>query len=361
MKLAMRPRVLLRGAAGIAACAVLLWTLLPPPRAIVETLYSRGLYRAVASIVVPAVDLVPFSVSFASLGALGVGLPFIFWRSWRAGRRADSTARRILLGWLEGAAMAFIFSYALFLFVWGAGYQRERLQDSLGLAGAEASLDDVRRWVAGLLAGIERDDPPPGERDGVAALDSLRRSLASFVEEREGVSPALPRRVKRLPAGSLLSWGTSGVTVPFFLEPHVDGAEPEAIFLFIAAHELAHVAGYCGEADADLAAAISGLRADHPYARYAVSLLLFGKFIADLPVGERVEAVLKLPPAAREDRQAARSAAARHRIERLARAQDAVYNAYLRSHGVKDGMREYSFVVRLLVAAEKKGIVEVPR
>src|SRR5262249_45073723 len=149
----------------------------------------------------------------------------------------------------------------------------------------------------------------------------------------------------------LLSLGNSGVT-SFFLEPHVDGGEPDVAFLSVAVHELAHVAGFCGEADADLLAAVAGLRAEDAFARYAVALRLFRDFASELPREEYQAALGALPDLAREDLKAMDHAARRYQIETLARAQRKIYDSYLRSQGVKAGVREYSFVVKLLIALE---------
>jgi hypothetical protein len=256
-----------------------------------------------------------------------------------------------------------VLGYGLFVALWGAGYRRERLETRLGLDGAGVvpqHPQDIARWVAALSRLITRDIPQASLRDGARALESLHASLSRTIQAWDGTAPVLPRRVKRLPAGSLLAFGSAGITVPFFLEPHVDGGETEVSFLAVAVHELAHVAGYCAEADADLAAAFAGLRADDPYARYAVALWLFQDFAGLLPSRDDMTAAdASLPELAREDIREARRATARYRIPALARVQGKVYDAYLRSQGLKEGVREYSFIVRMLVAAERKGLIRI--
>ncbi|MBI4603163.1 MAG: DUF3810 family protein [Planctomycetes bacterium] len=356
-----RQRLPRRIATVCLAAACVLWTFVPPSPGWVEARYSRRAYPAIAAFLVRAGDLAPFSLSVMVLAfVLLVGPPAAA-RSWRRRRAEGASIAGASLGPVEGAATLAVAAYASFILLWGAGYRRERLEGRLGLEERTVEAGDIARWTAGLAGRVAADLPEDAGRDGARALASLRGSLSRLVATWDGAAPALPRRVKRLPAGWLLCFGTSGVTVPFTLEVHVDGGEPEIAFLAVAAHELAHVAGLCGEADADLAAALAGLEADDPYARYATALGLFRRFAAWLPAAERGAARSALPPRAQEDLEAMEDAARRYTVEGLAAAQHAVYHAYLKSQGVKEGMREYSQLVKLLVRAEAEGLARPGR
>jgi hypothetical protein len=323
----------------------------------VERWYSRGLYPWIAAVVVPLADLVPFSAGFtlyvlAPLAAVGLIVASRI-RSRRAGIRFV----RWTAGILASAAAAAVLLYAVFLVIWGAGYRREKIEVRLGLGGSSATADEVSRAAAALARRVASDFVEPALRREDEALRSLRDSLATVIQGWDGLSPALPRRVKRYPPGALLVFGTSGTIVPFILEANVDGAEPDVAFLATAAHELAHVAGLAGEDDADLAAAVAGLRADDRLARYATALRLFRKFAADLPREESERAYGALPAGALEDLRRIDEAARRYRVPALARAGRKVYDSYLRSQGRKEGVKEYSRVVGFLVRAAEKGIV----
>jgi len=337
-----------------------LWTFCPPPRAWVESWYSLGIYPYISAVMVPAISAIPFSVTLLALGA-GVLWFFLYPPlSWWRWRKRQASVRFILLHWFRVALAIFLCGYALFLVLWGMGYRRERLEHRWGLEATEASPEEVSRWVDGLRMAIERDLPRTADRDPDRALDSLIAALLQVVEEWQGAPPILPERVKRVPAGWLLAWGTTGVTVPWFIEPLVDGGEPDVAYLSVAAHELGHVAGFCAEADADFVAAVAGLRAKDAYARYAVELSLFRRFVALVSLEDRRKAYAALPAAARRDIDESRKAAKRYRRAKLDAIQTGIYDTYLRSQGLEHGVREYSFVVKLLAAAERKGIVKLP-
>src|SRR5262249_33647393 len=155
---------------------------------------------------------------------------------WRAGAR---------LGW--GLLWILALGYALFLFFWGAGYHRERLEDRLRLEVSQAKPADISRWMRGLAQTIGETNRPRGERREDRALASLRDAVATVAAEWDHSSVLLPRRVKKVFPGLFLAFGNAGVT-SFLLEPHVDGGLTPVTFLSTAAHELSHAAGYCGEA-----------------------------------------------------------------------------------------------------------------
>ena len=343
----------------LLALGEIAWCLAPPPRAWVERWYSQGLFPWIASWLVPAVGGVPFSLSIFGLVFVSILILVGAARGWRRRRRIGERALRVLAVGARSLIVVSVLIYAAFLIPWGAGYGRERLETRLELGKDAPLAAEVSRWTARLAERIASHLPEPDARSGELALASLQESLESTLQAWNGGTPALPRGVKSLPPGSLLSFGTSGLTVPFFLEPHVDAGLHETEWLTVATHELAHVAGYCAEADADFAAAVAGLNARDSYAKYSVELWLFQKFAAELPEGESRKAHESLPELAREDIAAARKAHSKHRIESFARLQSRVYDAYLRSQRLEEGLREYSIVVRLLVQAERKGIVKL--
>jgi len=275
--------------------------------------------------------------------------------------RGGIPLRRRALRWGGVVLEATVIVYAWFLLVWGAGYRRERLEDRLALGDGRPGEADIAAWVSGLGAIIRRDIPPPMARDEGRAVAAIRESLVDVLREWEGRGRPIPHRLKRLPPGTLLASGTVGMLIPFFLEAHVDAADLEVGRIQSAGHELAHAAGICGEADADLAGAVAGLRARDPYARYAAALSMFRDFAQYLPGDAMGKAYAELPEEAARDLEMVARNRKSHRAETLARVGRKAYDSYLRSHGVQGGVKEYGRLVELIVRAEHKGIVSIPR
>lgn len=338
--------------------ATLLWTVQPPPDGLVETVYVQGLYPWLSAAIVPLTDALPFSVSAAYLLIAPFFSVVVLGMSWqkRDGETRPAWARR----WVQRYATVGVVSYGCFLFLWGANYARVPVEQRLTFQTSETnqvSSDDLLTLSLDLAALMTRDLPGIGVRDTKTALESLRASLSEVVTDINGRAPTLPHRVKRLPPGLLLRFGVQGVASPYSLEAHVDGAITGPAFLAVAAHELAHVAGFSGEADADFVAALAGLRADDPYARYALSLSLFNKSVRGLSYGDRMTAYEALPDAARADLRVKRGVGQRYRVQGAARVSTGVNNAYLRVQGVEGGVADYDRTVRLLVVATQRGLV----
>ena len=328
--------------------AALLWSFVPPSSEWLERNYSRGLYPIIASVLVPITNAVPFS--FTALLLVLVPLGWLVWSVVKLrGRR--------VLEWLWGSALLVLTIYLLFVVTWGANYGRTTIEAQVGLASAKASEDDLRRLVDTLEQTVRQN--ARAERDMAAARATLRASLIQTVRAFTGITPTLPAWPKLLPTGSLIRFGNaSGVISPFTLEPHLDAALWETYSLAIGIHELAHIAGYAREADADFVAAVAGLRTEHPYARYAVALKLWSDAARQLPQTEYAKRLQALPQVARDDLESTLAPFLRYRLPAWIRGiQTQLYNRYLTSQGVSAGVGDYSRTTSLLIAAQRQRLL----
>lgn len=344
-------RTLRRTLSAAAALALAWYLALPPPRAWVERVYARGFYPRLAELVVPATNALP--VSLAALLALLVPL------AWLAAALVLARARawdRLL--WLTLGLAVVVAGW--FVLAWGLNYRRASVEAQFGLAVRDDP-QDAEALLAYLLAALRRD--VGAERDESRAQAALRRALQALVAEATGVTPSLPARPKLLPPGLLIRLGSaSGVMSPWTLEPHVDGALSEVGRLAVGLHEFAHVAGYAGEADADLVAALAGMRAEDGYGRYAVALRTFADALARLPAEARARWLEQLPPRAREDLVALQAPFARYAPPAwLLALQQSAFDRYLRSQGVTAGVADYGRAFALLAAALRQGWLGAPR
>ena len=140
----------------------------------------------------------------------------------------------------------------------------------------------------------------------------------------------------------------------------MDGAFPEAAFVYIAAHELGHVAGSMVEAEATLLGYVAGLGASDEFARYAVALDVYVDLASRLPGEARVAAFEKLPAVSVGDLQLSGAAVERYRIRVFERASSKIYDHYLKTQGIEEGKINYSRGVEHFVRAWRKGLVALP-
>jgi hypothetical protein len=141
--------------------------------------------------------------------------------------------------------------------------------------------------------------------------------------------------------------GIDGVMNPFFLEIILN---PEILPMerpFSVAHEWAHLAGYADESEANFVAWLTCARAD-ANGQYSGWLEALRYTMGGLPRAERTRLQQQLMPAVEDDLRAIN--------ERLGRADPVVsgmarnvYDAYLKSQGVNEGIASYGAMLRLLV------------
>jgi Protein of unknown function (DUF3810) len=329
------------GALLLAALA----SMLPIPAGFMETFYTRGLYPIIAAFLIPLTAPLPFSIALTGLIALPILALVLFLRSRRKRRPKPNlwrgTARVVL---------ALLCVYGAFQLLWGLNYRRESVETLLKLNTAPVTPTELERVARDLLK-VVRDNAGTS-RDPKLAISSLRDAIRDSVQAITGHAPTLPPRVKSPPAGWLIALRTSGVVSPLTLEAHVDPGLPEPFFVAVSAHELTHLTGFAGEADTDLIAALSGLRASDPYARYCVALNYFMDVYAELPANTRAALGAELPAVARSDWNAYVAALRRYKLpDAITNVTQGAYSGYLQSQGVSAGIRDYSRIVTLLAQA----------
>ncbi|GMW03865.1 MAG: hypothetical protein AMXMBFR84_49990 [Candidatus Hydrogenedentota bacterium] len=342
----------------VGVISVLL-TLYPPPTPWVEHFYSRGLYKWIASVLVAIHELVPFSLTGTVIVALALLLPACAAWRWKCSRGRGDRRTAIALELTKWTVAACAFLYGGFLLAWGANYHREPIEARLGLSEWKGNESDVARIRATLLTFIAEVRPADSERDTGRAVESAARSMRELTRKWDGSPAALPDHVKVVPGALLMRMMVLGVCSPFLVEPHVDGMLPPMPFIRVASHELAHVAGINGEAEADFAGWMAGLNSDDAYMRYATAIHVYLSLIQDLPDEEREAAYASLPGDAIAEWDLYRERLLRYRVAPLARVGAPAYNAYLKAQGVRAGIQDYNRGASLFLAAWDKGIIDL--
>ncbi len=348
---------------GAALTACCLWHFLPPSPEHIESLYSRGLYRIVVAGAAGISGALPFSLilfcctlTLPGFAALWIGL-WIYRR-----RRLGHPHWRGLLWGPKWMLFMLPLFWLWFLCFWGIGYQRMPIEARLGLEQGETTDAELKHIADELLELLLRDQPrSEADRDAARAVASISRAMMEVVEEWDGTPIRLPKRVKATPPGLFLMNGTAGMCVPFTLEAHVDGALPDASFVAVAVHELGHIAGVCDEGETNLIGYAAGLRAADPFARYAVALSLYRSIAAQLG-GETGRTVMeRLPKQAHDDLRRARDVQQQYHIDWLQKWSWRAYNHYLKSQGVKEGVKSYGRGAQLLADLWRAGRIALPK
>ena len=338
----------LQGAA-ITLAAVLLF--LPLPADAIERYYADWAYPSIQSGLTSWSNLTAFSLFDVMVLLFGAALVIAWTRTIRTAWRRRSLRLIVRAGAATLTAASIL--YVWFALAWGLNYARTPLEAAIGYDPsrvsasaleqlAERTVVEVNRThAAAHAAGFpEIGEPPP----------PLVRGLHA-VERRLGrPRPTIPGRPKRtFLIVFFRAAGVDGMHAPFLLETLLnrDLTPPERPAVL--AHEWAHLAGYAPEDDASFVGLLAALRADPP-SQYSAWLALFDDTVSQLPAPARQRLVAELQPGPQADR-----AAIRHRLEAridlVVRASWQTYDRYLKSQGVREGVRSYSRVVQLLLGS----------
>lgn len=344
----------------IGASLVVALSLTLPP-AWVEAGYCQGVFPWIQNAVVPVTGFVSWPLTLTVLLLLPIVWPLLAVSRWRRGRQRGVSRRTLALFGVLRFLRVLLYTAATFLLMWGIGYRRVPIEERWRLLDEQVEYEHVRDVGLRLLAIVRRDAPKEGESiDEVAAFAQIARQSRDLVMELEGWTPALPRHLKHPPEGLFIAVGIYGVCYPFTLEANVDAALPLPMRLAIGGHELAHVLGYCGEADANLVSFVAGIRADDPLARYSTALSMLRYAMNGPSISDNNWLHRNLPQRALDDLQALSDVNREHRVEVVSQVAGKLNDAYLKAQGVALGVDDYERGFRLFVHAFRKGMLELP-
>ncbi len=346
-----------QAAQALLVCIAAGAALVPRPEPVIERVYGGGVYPPLQAVVTGASNLMPLAVfdvgivvAVVLLGRWWTRALAALWRrrDWRPSGRA-----------LGATATLAAVVYLWFLVVWGLNYARPPLEVRLALPEVTPSPGDVAALLEQSVAEANALYRDAHHVDGFVPY-SAEHSVATALhalEARHGrPRPTVPGTPKpTLLAPYFRMAGVDGLTAPLALEtllnPDLTGPERP----FVLAHEWAHLAGYAAEADANFVAWLvtrePGIAAT---TRYSGALFLLSEAARQVPAEVRRASLAALGSGPRQDLADIASRMA-SRVDLVERIGWRVYDSYLRSQGVDEGVRSYSRVVELIVRARRQG------
>jgi hypothetical protein len=336
------------------------WFLFPPPPAFVERYFNHFWYPWLLRCLVPGTQSTPIPLVLFFVAAFLVWIGVLGIRKWIYFQKEAPNFFWKWIIWIFQKAFYLVPISLLWLIAfWGAGYRRQPVEnrlhfDSSAITGREA--EELRSQLLGV---VNRDLVPPEDRDGNRAIAAISASMSEMAAGWDGTPIKLPYRVKPTPRGLLLSGNTAGACSPFTLEALVDSALPETAYVYTAAHELGHIAGFCAEDEATFAGYVAGLRSGDRFARYACALDAYVDLVNQLRGTEAQTALRALPYLARQDLAKADQVYREYRVSWFTRIQVRAYNRYLQVQGIEEGLGNYSHGIILFACAWRKGMVSL--
>jgi hypothetical protein len=319
---------------------------------LVERWYSTSIYPAIQRTLTPALNLVPFA--WFDVLTLGVLLIFLLGigRVFRQARRGHG--RRAVPRFVLGAVTAAAVFYVAFLAMWGLNYRRLPMEERLVIDRAAPSPDEVLRlglMAAAQLNALHGAAHQEGWRTTPWRDRRMREAAATVQRTLSNAPPATPGRLKTSVYGLYFRWASvDGMINPLGLE--VIG-NPDLLPFerpFVAAHEWAHLAGYADESEASFVGFLTCVRARAP-AAYSGWLFLFWQVNGEVDESarQRLSAALEKGPS--DDVAAMAVRIRRGEVPMLRKRSWQIYDRYLRSNQVEEGIGSYGAVVTLLLRA----------
>lgn len=341
---------------GPLVAAALLLT--PWPAWFIEYAYSRGMYPYIQRVMTAASNRASWAVVD---GLLLAAAAYVAWRLVRAvAAMRERGVGSSLWELLRRALRTSAFVACAFLVVWGLNYRRVPLERVLrGEDRVIVSPDDIQalagRAVVGSRGTRPADPEPPAfEGESGEAFTALAARLAAPFQEalRQLGYPAMAvmgrPKVSRVLTPFFTAAGVTGMVNPLALESIVHAELLPFERPMVLAHEWAHLAGVADEADASAVAWLACTLGGTDLA-YSGHVFVVIETSAALPRPAWRDLRAGLDPGVVRDLDALHA--------RLTRQQPvvretafAVYDGYLKSNSVADGVRSYSRVLRVLAA-----------
>ena len=319
---------------------------------VAEEVYGAFLYPAVRGVFRYTFGLLPFP----ALYLVAVALIYLAYRT------AIVPLVKKTWNWkslLFGIVSTISAVFSMFYILWGFNYSRpgvvERLElfaiplDTLALQEEfEYATEELLSWT------IKHEDLI---KSRLAAFPKKDETI--LAEKLKGVVAPLgykdiprPRGRRLFPKGILMRFSTAGIYIPFSGEGHVDAGMLPVQYPFTMAHELAHGYGVTNEGECNFLAYLTCKAVDDPVIRFS-GLLSYWRYVASeyrrrFPEDYKVR-FEKLPPLITETLMSIRENGQKY-PDIMPALRDRVYDSYLKSNGIEDGLVSYSMIVRMVHA-----------
>ena len=328
----------------------------------VEAHYSRLFFPGLRSLIDPLLGVLPFPSVYLWVALLG----YLLYRFVRRIRRTPGgavpkagQALYSLTAFVGGAIF-------LFLVLWGYNYKRLPVERSLDIRPKPLSVNELRSELDTIttLMRLTRAQIPeatdsalhqvfdPTELEA-AMRTALTRQLALYEFPVDG---AVSGRFLR-PKGVLLRLSTAGVYLPWTGEGHIDAGLHPLQQPYVLAHELAHGYGFTDEGTCNFWAFLALTNLDDPLLRYLGYFGYWRTLAANYrryaPEEYRKLYRRDVPPGVKADLSVIYREMDKY-PDILPRVRNAVYDGYLKSQGIKEGLKNYSRVIMLVHAWRKE-------
>ncbi len=311
---------------------------------VVEEYYSRGIFIWIRYFFDKLGSITSFSVACVLIIFL---VYFKFIRKIREFTFSKNSILQASLSLLNLIAGLLFF----FLILWGFNYLRLPLAQNIGLENmplniSELSdeLDFAKNEVVNIKLFMLNNITIPDNYVELIKRDVTQKMTTWGLYD--GGNP--PVRILS-PKGILLHFSTSGIYFPFTGECNIDGGLHPLQIPYTLAHEIAHGLGFTNEGDCNFIAYAATQNSDNQYIKYSAALNYYREVAAQYKSyePEKYRAFRKkLPPEIIADLDEINAKMIGYK-DWFPEVRDFTYDTFLKSQGIKEGLKSYSTVIAL--------------
>jgi hypothetical protein len=335
---------------ALAGVTMLLFHVLPYESAWVEKYFSRGFFQLFRK----TWDFITGWSPIPLIYLLVLIIVYILFKRIYLLRKSSSTLWYNLRAFLSTFINIVSVLILLFYWTWGFNYKRQNPLSILSSQEATLSVDalfDELDRVTGILLQI-RSSLPADLDWSFINLDKTDNYRADLVAVFQHLALPVHGSVKaRLlyPKGSLLHFSTAGVYLPFVGEGHIDPGLHPITWPFTMTHEMSHGYGYTGEDLCNFWALLACVNSHDVITQYSGYFSYWRYLRANAYGADQVcylEYRASLPPILQQDLEEVNAYSNRY-PDIMPKLRDLFYDSYLKSHGISDGLQNYSRIIVL--------------
>lgn len=319
-----------------------------------EVFYLRGFFQIFRVLHDYSFGLLPVATIYLLFASLVLGFSYYLYLSLRQPFSWTSILR--FLGYV---VLFFLTTISLFYILWAYNYAIPNDQVAYQSHDIHLSESYIYKEITSVQEKITklRDSITPSDTSALDGKffnnqieDEIRVSQEQILKSWDW--PTFGRvRVRLLrPEGMLLRLSTAGVYIPFALEGHIDAGLFHLQYPFTMAHEMAHGYGFTDEGFCNFVGFVTCINTRNDYIQYSAWLNYWRYLMNDLRKINRDDfycQIEELPLSIRKDLNAIHEYQDRF-PDLIPVARDRIYDAYLKSNGVKKGLISYSEMTKMV-------------
>ncbi len=333
-----------------------------------EEIMAKRVYQVLSVIVARVTGLFPFSLAECTVFVAPVlGLFLLIRFIVHMIKKKEARFERGMLAILN---VGCVISVVYFVYVVGCGvnYHRASVAEYKGLTVQDSSKEELAALcdeLAEQASELREQLVMYENEEGVFTLPFSKRELAKLARDSyKGLAKELPLFDRYFPKPKSISvseWFSkmelTGIFTCWTMEANVNTHIPDYSIASTMTHELAHIAGFMKEEEANYIAYLACMVSESPIVQYSGvmhALVYAGNALAGQDSALYSELWTKYHPGVVRDFRANSAYWDQYRDTIISKAADKVNDVYLKANEQEDGVKSYGRVVDLLLAEYRK-------